>query len=94
MGIAAFYHGSGFTGSGEAYLNSLAGIDVTPEGKVRVLVSNTEFGQGTNTILTQIAAEALGVGLRRCDHGPARHGNRSQQRADSGFAHLDGCRPH
>ena len=61
MGIAAFYHGSGFTGSGEVYLNSLAGIDVTPEGKVRVLVSNTEFGQGTNTILTQIAAEALGI---------------------------------
>ena len=61
MGIAAFYHGSGFTGSGEVYLNSLAGVDVTPEGKVRVLVSNTEFGQGTNTILTQIAAEALGI---------------------------------
>jgi CO/xanthine dehydrogenase Mo-binding subunit len=61
MGIAAFYHGSGFTGSGEEYLNSLAGIDVTPEGKVRVLVSNTEFGQGTNTILTQVAAEALGL---------------------------------
>ncbi len=61
MGIAAFYHGSGFTGSGEEYLNSLAGIDVTPKGKVRVLVSNTEFGQGTNTILTQVAAEALGL---------------------------------
>jgi len=62
MGIAAFYHGSGFTGSGERYLNSLAGIDVTQQGKVRVLVSSTEFGQGTNTILTQIAAESLGVG--------------------------------
>ncbi|MGB7265049.1 MAG: xanthine dehydrogenase family protein molybdopterin-binding subunit [Terracidiphilus sp.] len=61
MGIAAFYHGSGFTGSGEEYLNSLAGIDVTPDGIVRVLVSNTEFGQGTNTILTQIASEALGI---------------------------------
>jgi hypothetical protein len=61
MGVAAFYHGSGFTGSGERYLNSLAGVDVTPEGKVRVLVSNTEFGQGTNTILTQIAAEAIGI---------------------------------
>ena len=61
MGIAAFYHGSGFTGSGEVYLNSLGGIDVMPDGKVRVLVSNTEFGQGTNTILTQIAAEALGI---------------------------------
>jgi CO/xanthine dehydrogenase Mo-binding subunit len=61
IGISAFYHGSGFTGSGERYLNSLAGIDVTPEGKVRVLVANTEFGQGTNTILTQIAAESLGI---------------------------------
>jgi len=62
MGIAAFYHGSGFTGSGERYLNSLAGVDVTAEGKVRVLVSSTEFGQGTNTILAQIAAEAIGIG--------------------------------
>lgn len=61
MGIAAFYHGSGFTGSGERYLNSLAGIDVTVEGKVRVLVSSTEFGQGTNTVLCQIAAEVLGL---------------------------------
>ena len=43
------------------YLNSLAGVDMTADGKVRVLVSNTEFGQGTNTILTQIAAEALGI---------------------------------
>jgi CO/xanthine dehydrogenase Mo-binding subunit len=61
LGIAGFYHGSGFTGSGELYLNSLAGVDVTADGKVRVLVSNTEFGQGTNTILTQVAAEALGL---------------------------------
>ncbi len=61
MGISAFFHGSGFTGSGERYLNSLAGVDVTPAGKVRVLVSSTEFGQGTNTILTQIAAESIGV---------------------------------
>jgi CO/xanthine dehydrogenase Mo-binding subunit len=61
MGVAAFYHGSGFTGSGERYLNSLAGVDVTEAGKVRVLVSSTEFGQGTNTILTQIAAESIGI---------------------------------
>ncbi len=61
LGISAFYHGAGFTGSGERYLNSLAGVDVTPEGKVRVLVSSTEFGQGTNTILAQIAAESIGV---------------------------------
>ena len=52
-------HGAGFTGSGERYLNSLVGLEGTPEGKIRVLVSSAEFGQGTNTILAQIAAEAL-----------------------------------
>jgi len=71
MGVAAFYHGSGFTGSGERYLNSLAGVDVTPEGKVRVLVSSTEFGQGTNTVLTQIAAEAIGLNYEDVDMAPA-----------------------
>jgi len=63
MGIAAFFHGSGFTGSGERNLNSLAGVDVTSDEEVRVLVSSTEFGQGTNTILTQIAAEAIGLNV-------------------------------
>jgi len=70
MGVAAFYHGSGFTGSGEVVLNSLAGVDVTPDGRVRVLVSNTEFGQGTNTILTQVAAEALGIDYARVEMAP------------------------
>ena len=59
MGIACFFHGAGFTGSGERYLASVVGLEATEEGKVRVLVSSTEFGQGTNTILSQIAAEAL-----------------------------------
>ena len=61
IGFAVFLHGSGFTGSGERYLNSLVGVDATPDGRFRVLVSSTEFGQGTNTILCQIAAEALGA---------------------------------
>ena len=61
MGIAAFLHGAGFTGSGERYLNALVGVDADEHGDVRVLVSSTEFGQGTNTILSQIAAETLGL---------------------------------
>jgi CO/xanthine dehydrogenase Mo-binding subunit len=61
IGIAAFLHGSGFTGSGERILNSVAAMDATADGKLRVLVSSTEFGQGTNTILCQIAAEVLGI---------------------------------
>ena len=59
IGFATFMHGAGFTGSGERYLNSLVGLEATPEGRVHVLVSSAEFGQGTNTILAQIAAEAL-----------------------------------
>ncbi|MBV9340317.1 MAG: xanthine dehydrogenase family protein [Acidobacteria bacterium] len=61
LGIAAFLHGAGFTGSGERYLSSVVGIEGQPNGGVRVLVSSTEFGQGTNTVLCQIAAEALGL---------------------------------
>jgi len=54
-------HGAGFTGSGERYLNSLVGVEAGRDGVVRVLVSSAEFGQGTNTVLCQIAAEALGL---------------------------------
>jgi CO/xanthine dehydrogenase Mo-binding subunit len=36
-------------------------MDGTSDGRLRVLVSSTEFGQGTNTILCQIAAEALEI---------------------------------
>jgi len=61
MGIATFLHGAGFTGSGERYLASVVGVEGCADGSVRVLVSSTEFGQGTNTVLCQIAAEALGL---------------------------------
>src|SRR5712671_3101944 len=61
IGIAAFLHGAGFTGSGERYLNSLVGVEADADGNVRVLVSSAAFGQGTNTVLCQIAAEALGL---------------------------------
>jgi CO/xanthine dehydrogenase Mo-binding subunit len=61
IGVAAFLHGAGFTGSGERYLNSLVGVEAGADGVVRVLVSSVEFGQGTNTVLCQIAAEALRI---------------------------------
>jgi CO/xanthine dehydrogenase Mo-binding subunit len=61
MGIASFMHGSGFTGSGERFLNSLVGLEADASGHVTVCASSTEFGQGTSTILSQIAAEALGL---------------------------------
>ena len=61
MGFASFFHGAGFTGSGERRLNSLVKLEVDADGRVVLLVSSTEFGQGTNTILCQVAAQALNI---------------------------------
>lgn len=61
IGFASFMHGSGFTGSGEKYLASKVGIQVVDEGRVEVLAASTEIGQGTNTVFSQIAADALNV---------------------------------
>jgi CO/xanthine dehydrogenase Mo-binding subunit len=61
IGIATFFHGAGFTGSGERYLASVVGVEGCADGRVRILVSSTEFGQGTKTVLCQIAAETLGL---------------------------------
>jgi CO/xanthine dehydrogenase Mo-binding subunit len=61
IGFASFMHGAGFTGSGEVYLASVVGAEATAEGRVRILAASTEIGQGTNTVFSQIASDALGV---------------------------------
>jgi len=60
IGVSLFFHGSGFTGSGELRLASRAALELTERG-VRVLTSSTEIGQGTRTMHAQIVADALGV---------------------------------
>jgi CO/xanthine dehydrogenase Mo-binding subunit len=61
IGFASFMHGAGFTGSGEVYLQSVVDAEATVDGQVHVLAASTEIGQGTNTIFSQIASEALGI---------------------------------
>jgi len=61
IGFASFFHGAGFTGSGEEHLASEVAAEATREGHVRVMAASTEMGQGTNTIFSQIAGEALGI---------------------------------
>ena len=61
IGLSLVYHGAGFTGSGEVKLQSLAALDVTPEGRPRILTASTEIGQGTITLFSQMVAERLGV---------------------------------
>ena len=67
IGFATFLHGAGFTGSGEEYLASEVAAEATSDGRVRVMAASTEMGQGTNTIFSQIAAEALGLGVERIE---------------------------
>jgi CO/xanthine dehydrogenase Mo-binding subunit len=60
IGVALFFHGSGFTGSGEVKLASKASLEVTECG-VRIRVASTEIGQGTRTMHAQIVADTLGI---------------------------------
>ncbi len=60
IGLATFFHGAGFTGAGEVYLDSVVHVAGLPDGKVEVRTSNVEMGQGTLTIFTELAAARLG----------------------------------
>lgn len=59
VGFSVFLHGCGFTGGGETYLASVAGVKGLPDGRVSVLAANTEMGQGKTTVFAQIVASAL-----------------------------------
>ncbi|MBL8857465.1 MAG: xanthine dehydrogenase family protein [Planctomycetes bacterium] len=60
LGLSFFYHGAGFTGSGEEMLKGRVRIDVLADGRVEVLAGSTEIGQGTNALFLAITAESLG----------------------------------
>jgi CO/xanthine dehydrogenase Mo-binding subunit len=60
-GYVFYFHGAGFTGSGEQRLAGRATVAVTAAGKFEVRSSSTDIGQGAITMFTQIAAAALGV---------------------------------
>ena len=63
IGLSFFFHGAGFTGSGEAKMEAEAGVEVTRDGRVRILSGSTEIGQGTRTIFCQIVGDEMGVSL-------------------------------
>jgi CO/xanthine dehydrogenase Mo-binding subunit len=63
IGLSLFMHGAGFTGSGEARLASVAGVEGTLEGHILCLSASTEMGQGKDTLFTQIVADTLGIPL-------------------------------
>src|SRR4030095_8214947 len=66
LGLALFFHGSGFTGGGEVKLASKATLELTPRG-ARIRVASTEIGQGTRTMHAQIVADTLGIPIERVE---------------------------
>ena len=60
-GVCFYFHGAGFTGSGEQRLAGRATVALTTAGMFEVRSSSTDIGQGSITMFTQIAASALGV---------------------------------
>jgi CO/xanthine dehydrogenase Mo-binding subunit len=70
IGLALAWHGAGFTGSGEVKLASVASLELTADGRIRILTASTEMGQGTKTIFPQLVAEALGVPIGEVELAP------------------------
>jgi CO/xanthine dehydrogenase Mo-binding subunit len=60
IGLAACYYGVGLGAPGKHLNPAGANVVVSADGSVAVAVGTTEIGQGMVTVLSQIAAEALG----------------------------------
>lgn len=63
LGVAAYFHGSGLGGEGLDYAAST--IAVEPDYSIALTSGLTDFGQGSRTVFTLVAAETLGVALER-----------------------------
>jgi CO/xanthine dehydrogenase Mo-binding subunit len=61
IGISAFLHGAGFTGTGENKIQGKIRVKLHPDGKVLIYTAATEMGQGEQTAMKNIMAQALGI---------------------------------
>ncbi len=64
VGLSLFFHGCAFTGSGEKdIIKAKVKLKKHVDTRVEILVSNVEMGQGPQTTLRKIVAEALCIPL-------------------------------
>ena len=62
IGMAAVYHGGGFTGNGERdIINAVVRLRKDTAGNVEVLTSITDMGQGINTVFSKIIVQELEI---------------------------------
>lgn len=66
IGCSFFFHGCGFTGSGEAeLLKSRVKLKKYADGTVGIFVSSTEIGQGALTTLRKIVSQTLDIPIEQ-----------------------------
>lgn len=66
IGMSMFFHGCGFTGSGERdKIKAVARIRKNADDTVEVLASNSDIGQGLKTTFCKVVADTLGIPLDR-----------------------------
>jgi CO/xanthine dehydrogenase Mo-binding subunit len=64
IGISMWFHGAGFTGSGEKdFIKAVAKLHKHPDGRVEILASNSDIGQGVKTTFCKIVSAELGIPL-------------------------------
>lgn len=69
IGYSVFFHGCGFTGSGEKeLLKSEVRLVKYPDNTVEIFASSTEIGQGSMTTLARIVADALNIPVKQVKH--------------------------
>lgn len=72
IGLALFFHGGGFTGSGEReHIKAVARLKKHKDDSVELLVSNTEIGQGLHTTFSKLIAHTLGIPYEKVRVGAA-----------------------
>ena len=70
IGMALGWHGAGLGGSGEVRIGSVASLELTDDGRIRILTGSTEMGQGTKTIFPQLVGEELGIEYAEVEIAP------------------------
>ncbi|HHJ53419.1 MAG TPA: xanthine dehydrogenase family protein molybdopterin-binding subunit [Caldithrix abyssi] len=61
IGISAFLHGAGFTGTGENKIQGKIRVEINGEGFPVIFTAQTEMGQGEQTAFRKIMADTLDI---------------------------------
>jgi len=61
IGVAAFQHGAGFTGTGENKIKGKIKVQLKSDGQLIIYCAATEMGQGEQTVIPTILSRTLGI---------------------------------